>query len=70
MLNGFQVPAPLVIGNCQLWQMCVFPVTGFIWLWVSSPSLTVLICGSNIYRTSSLILAGGCISAVSEECIL
>lgn len=70
MPNGFQVPTPFVLDNCQLWQMCVFPVTGFIWLWDYLPSLPELICGSNICRTSSHILAGGFISAVSEEYIL
>lgn len=70
MPNGFQVPTRLVLNNCQLWQMCVFPVSGFIWLSDSSPSLPKLIYGSNICRTCSLVLAGGCISAVSEECIL
>lgn len=70
MPNGFQVPTPLVLNSCQLRQVCMFPATGFIWLWDASPSLPELICGSNICRTSSLLLAGGCISAVSEECIL
>jgi len=32
--HGLQVSAPLVLGNCQLQQMYVPPVTSFIRLWI------------------------------------
>lgn len=69
MPHGFQVSTPLVLGNCQLQQMCVSPVTSSIWLWDSSSPLPVLICASNICSSSSLVFTGVCISATSEETV-
>lgn len=69
MPHGFQVLTPLVLGNCQLQQMCVSPVISSIWLWDSSSPLPVLICASNICSSSSLVFTGVCISATSEETV-